>query len=407
MLAGGDLETLSQIEYSGLPLGQLVLPSLRWTLRRHHLPDDEPTRFLMREYLLSAQQVAAEFTAFLDQVKPQAVVVFNGTFFPEAVARRLALARGLRVITHEVGMRTLSAFFTPEEATAYPVHLPPEFELNTQQNRQLDAYLAQRFKGDFSMAGIRFWPEMQRLDDAFLARAARFKQVVPVFTNVVYDTSQLHANTVFPHMFAWLDLVLEIIQAHPDTLFVLRAHPDELRPNKVSRETVGAWVQQSGVLELPNTIFIDGDEYLSSYELIQRSKFVIVYNSSIGLEAALLGAAVVCGGTSRYTPYPITLLPKTPADFQAQCEAFLTAEQADAPEGAPDLARRFLYYQLFQLSLPFDHYLEAHPRRPGFVKLREFSWEALLPDRSPTLKTIVDGILNEKPFTLEDKTEQM
>ncbi len=403
LLAGRDLETLSQIEYDGLPLGEIVLPSLRWTLRRHHLPDDKPTRFLMREYLLSARQVAAEFTSFLDQFDPRAVVVFNGTFFPEAIARRLALARGLQVITHEVGMRALSAFFTPEEATAYPVHLPPNFELSPQQNDRLDAYLAQRFKGDFTMAGIRFWPEMRRLDEAFLARAARFRQVVPVFTNVVYDTSQLHANTVFPHMFAWLDMVLGLIRSHPDTLFVLRAHPDELRPNKVSRETVAAWTQRNGLAELPNAIFIDGDEYLSSYELIQRSKFVIVYNSSIGLEAALLGAAVVCGGASRYTPYPITLLPETPAAFQAQCEAFLAADVADAPVAARELARRFLYYQLYQLSLPFDDYLEAHPRRPGFVKLRDFSWEALSPDRSPTLRTIVNGILEGAPFSLPDE----
>jgi hypothetical protein len=406
ILAGKDLETLSKTEYGGLPLGKLALPSLRWTLRRHHLPDDEPTRFLMREYLLSGRRVAAEFNAFLDRANPQAVVVFNGTFFPEAIARRLALARGLRVISHEVGMRALSAFFTPEEATAYPVHLPRDFELNQRQNSRLDAYLAQRFKGDFTMAGIRFWPEMRRLDDGFLAQAARFRQVVPVFTNVVYDTSQLHANTVFPHMFAWLDTVLELIHAHPDTLFVLRAHPDELRPNKVSRETVGAWASRNGIHELPNAIFIDGDEYLSSYELIQRSKFVIVYNSSIGLEAALLGAAVVCGGASRYTPYPITLLPDTPAEFKAQCEAFLAAEQAAAPDGGRELARRFLYYQLFRLSLPFDDYLEAHPRRPGFVKLREFTWEALTTDRSPTLRTIVDGILKGAPFTLPDEAAE-
>jgi hypothetical protein len=358
----------------------------------------------MREYLLSARQVAAEFSAFLDQFNPRAAVVFNGTFFPEAIARRLAQARGLRVITHEVGMRALSAFFTPEEATAYPVHLPPDFVLSPQQNDRLDAYLAQRFKGDFTMAGIRFWPEMRRLDEDFLARAARFRQIVPVFTNVVYDTSQLHANTVFPHMFAWLDRALDLIRSHPDTLFVLRAHPDERRPNKVSRETVAAWARLNGVAELPNAIFIDGDEYLSSYELIQRSKFVIVYNSSIGLEAALLGAAVVCGGTSRYTPYPITLLPETPAAFQAQCETFLSADVADAPAGAREHARRFLYYQLFRLSLPFDNYLEAHPRRPGFVKLRDFSWEALASDQSPTLRTIVDGILEDAPFTLADET---
>ena len=48
------------------------------------------------------------------------------------------------------------------------------------------------------MAGIRFWPEMRGLDEAFLQKAAKFHQIVPVFTNVIYDTSQVHANTCFP-----------------------------------------------------------------------------------------------------------------------------------------------------------------------------------------------------------------
>ncbi|MDP2777542.1 MAG: hypothetical protein Q8O48_07850, partial [Anaerolineales bacterium] len=37
-----------------LPLGALCLPGLRWVLRVHHLKDDEATRYLFREYILSA-----------------------------------------------------------------------------------------------------------------------------------------------------------------------------------------------------------------------------------------------------------------------------------------------------------------------------------------------------------------
>ena len=46
-------------------------------------------------------------------------------------------------------------------------------------------------------------------------------------------------------------------------------------------------------------LYIPPEEYLSSYELIQASKFIMVYNSTIGLEAAIMGAGVLCGGRSR------------------------------------------------------------------------------------------------------------
>ena len=62
---------------------------------------------------------------------------------------------------------------------------------------------------------------------------------------------------------------------------------------KSSRETVEGWVASRAVDKEPNVVFVSPRETLSSYELIRRSKFVMVYNSTIGLEASILGAAVL------------------------------------------------------------------------------------------------------------------
>lgn len=404
-LQGLSVKEMSSFELQDsrfiLPLGALVLPSIRWALRRHHLADDEPSRKLFRDYIQSANRLAIEFNSLLDQMQPRAVVVFNGQFFPEATARWAATRRGLRVISHEVAPQRFSAFFTDGEATAYPIHIPADFDLTAEQNTRLDTYLEQRFQGNFTMAGIRFWPEMRGLDQSLLQRMGQFRQVVPVFTNVIFDTSQPHSNVVFPDMFTWLDMVLEIIRAHPETLFVLRAHPDELRPGKASHESVADWVAQNHLSELPNAFFINADEFSSSYELIQRSKFVMVYNSSIGLEAALMGAVVLCAGRARYTQYPIVFFPSTPETFRQQAEEFLAVEQIEAPEEFRRNARRFLYYQLYRTALPFGDFLEEDGLWPGFVRLRTFSWEELSVDQSPTMRVLVEGIVNGKEFLLE------
>ena len=251
------LEDLLNLEFQGIPLGELVTPSLRWVLRRHHLMDDEATRFLCRQFLQSAWGVTRQMKVLLKDVDPQAVVVFNGTFYPEACARWVARQEGIRVVSHEVGLRPFTGYFTTGDATAYPIDIPAGFELSSAQQERLDQYLAKRFQGNFSMAGIRFWPEMRSLSPDFWQRAARFDQIVPVFTNVIFDTSQGHANVVFQHMFAWLDRVLEIMKAHPETFFVIRAHPDEGRPGKQSRESVADWVKTNQVTALPNVLFVD------------------------------------------------------------------------------------------------------------------------------------------------------
>ncbi len=405
-----NIESLSTFEYrdpaghfhEAMPLGRLALPAIRWALRRHTLPDDEPTRYLLRQYMLSAFSIALEFNRLIDEMHPFAAMIFNGIMYPEAAARWAANQRGLRVITHEVGFQRFSSFFTEGEATAYPVRIPDSFELNEEQNVRLDNYLEQRFQGKFTMAGIRFWPEMKRLDDAFLQKAASFKQIVPVFTNVIYDTSQVHANTLFAHMFDWLESVLEIIKAHPETLFVIRAHPDEMRPGtaKQSRESVHDWVVNKQVTMLPNVVFIDSQEYVSSYELIQRSKFLMVYNSSIGMEAALMGAAVLCGGKARYTQYPMVFMPQNAEEFRRMADRYLE-EAIEIPADFQRNARRFLYYQLYRISLPFDAFLQTGAR-PGFVRLQNFTWQQLLPQNAPSIKIIFEGIMENQPFMLKE-----
>jgi len=394
-----SIPELSTFHFENLPLGALCLPALRWVLRIHHLNDDENTRYLLREYILSAWNVAQKFEKFLDETNPRAVIVFNGQFFPEATARWVAQKRGIRVITHEVGLQPASAYFTDGEATAYPIHIPDEFELNDEQNAKLDAYLAKRFQGDFTMAGIKFWADMKGLDESFLQKAAQFKQIVPVFTNVIFDTSQPHANTVFEDMFDWLDMTLEVIKEHRDTLFVIRAHPDELRVRKSSRETVEGWVDSRKVRSEPNVVFVGPREVLSSYELIQRSKFVMVYNSTIGLEASIMGAAVLCAGKARFTQYPTVFFPQTVDEVRRKMKEFLDAEKIEVPAEFKRNARRFLYYQLFRTSLPFGDFLEPSVRTTQ-AKLKSFALNDLL--ESNAVKAILEGVLEGEDFLLKE-----
>ena len=396
------LSNLRHLRYEDIPLGDLCLPSMRWILRRHHLEDDEPTRVLYRHYILSAYKVAMQFDWLVITESPAAVMVFNGMLFPEATARWMARNRGVPVYSHEVGMRPFSAFFTEGEATAYQVEIPANFQLNPEQDQQLDAYLSRRFKGDFSMAGIQFWPEMSGLDEGLIERMKAYRQVVPIFTNVIFDTSQPHANVVFRHMFAWLDKVLKVIKSHPETLFVIRAHPDESRPGKSSQESVAEWVRERGVESLPNVVFVGPDDYFSSYEMIQRAKFVMIYNSTIGMEAAIMGAPVLCAGKARFTQLDTVYFPNSQVEYLEMLEQFLAAEKVHPPEQHRINARRFLYYQLFRTSLPFDPYLEPDGIWPGFVRLRDFPLEDLLPEHAPTLQVVSDGLLKGGPFLLPE-----
>ena len=396
------VDVLSGFTYQGVPLGRLALPSIRWILRRHNLLDDASAQVIFRAYICSAWNIKQQFEQLIDEVRPQSVVVFNGMQYPEATARWVAEKQGLKVFSHEVGMQPYSAFFTSGDATAYPLPIPEEFQLSESQNQTLDAYLSKRFKGNFSMAGVQFWPEMSSLDANFIQFSKNFKQVVPVFTNVIFDTSQPHANVVFSDMFEWLDLVLDIAKAHPETLFVIRAHPDEARSGKASEESVADWADRRHVSALSNVVFISPEKFFSSYEMIQCAKFVMIYNSTIGMEASIMGVPVLSAGKARFTQLDTVFFPKTQAAYLSQAEAFLNADQIEVPKAHRENARRFLYFQLFRSSLPFEEFLEEDQVWRGYVRLRKFGWQALLPANSNTLQTIANGILHHADFLLPE-----
>ncbi len=393
-----NIQQLATFSYNGMALGEIVLPSIRWVLRRHHLFDDHNTKFLYRQFILSTWNITKNFEELIKKINPKAVVVFNGMFFPEATIRQVAIKHKIRVITHEAGIRPFSGFFTDGEATAYPITIPKSYKLSSSKNKKLDSYLEQRYEGKFSMADVQFWQSMNRLGGEMLEDIKRYKQLVPIFTNVIFDTSQPHSNVLFPDMFNWLDSLLSVFKKHPKTLFVIRAHPDETRPGKTSQETVAEWALHRNIQAFRNVRFINPEQTLSSYDLIQKAKFIMVYNSTIGLEAAIIGVPVLSAGKARYTQYPTVYFPKTRTAYSRQLEEFLKAKKIKKIPANQIQSRRFLYYQLFKTSLSFERFLRPDGIWRGFVSLTGFNQDDLKTENSETMRILVEGILENKPF---------
>ncbi len=217
-----------------------------------------------------------------------------------------------------------------------------------------------------------------------------------VFTNVAFDTSQVHANTIYSDMFAWLDDLAGFMRDRSDILFVIRAHPDEDRVGKASRESVANWIELAGVSELPNVVFLPPSEYVSSYELIHASRLVLVYSSSIGLEASIEGTPVLLAGRARYTQSPTVILPETRQDYLRTLNEMLKTGAITWPEARTRAARVFFYTELFQASLDLSDFLEAIPQAPGMVLFRDFDPAALA--QHPALQVVGRGLAENAAF---------
>lgn len=99
--------------------------------------------------------------------------------------------------------------------------------------------------------------------------------------------------------------------------------------------------------------------------------------------------------------------PTTPEEYSRQAETLLSAETIDVPPAFKHNARRFLYYQLYRTSLPFDAFLEEDGVWPGYVRIKDLEYTAFDPQNASAkganiLKTIMDGILNDQEYLLNE-----
>jgi len=111
-----------------------------------------------------------------------------------------------------------------------------------------------------------------------------------------------------------------------------------------------------------------------------------------------MGAAVLCAGKARFTQYPTVFFPNSISSYRSELEKFLNADTIDMPDAFLRNARKFLYYQLFRTSLPFERFLEPSVRTTQ-TRLKPFSLDELLDSES--IKVVMDGLLNDGDFLLD------
>ncbi len=397
------IDQLEAVRHRSIPIGELCLPSLRHSLKRHTLESDERTLWVYRSFLRGAAGMVEQIRSRIEEQRPSMAVLFNGYTWPEAVARAVFQAENVPTFSWEIGFSPYSALLSNQLAPDAEVSIPAGFTMTRERDAQLDQLLSRRWKGDFSMGGVRFWKEMVDWEEALGAPAGRYRQVVPIFTNTVYDTSQCAANTAFPSMLDWLEQTLSLAEEFPDTLFLVRAHPAEVKISRSGRsyrtaEPIHAWLAQRGLDQAENVQVAPAHVPVDSYQLIRVAPFCLVYNSTIGLEALMMGKPVILGGHSKYSA--LSFLPQR----NSPDRYFETLRKA-LREGLPindaqrQEARRFFYFLFHHASLPLGPFVES--RGPaGDILAKSRPPDEFLPEGHQALCAIEQGLHHGGDFSL-------
>lgn len=304
---------------------------------------------LQARYVRAAESIACLAGPLFDEVQPDALLALNGKFYAESILVREAQRRGIPVWTYERG-NIRDTIVLSQRSTAVPfdtreiIEALPTSPLQPAERARIESYLEDRVA--LGNGQVRFQPKSSV--DTRIAPAGR--RVVSLFTNLVWDSGVVGEDTIFPDMFAWIEASIRAVSKLSATQLVIRVHPAEQKIYwHPTRDTVAAHLRKSFPAGLPEHVtFVDALDDVNSYDLVAQSERVLVYTSSIGMEAAAAGKPVIVAARSNYSDAPFVHRPDTPAAFQK----LVQSDKVDPPPDSVELAYRYLYRLYFEEMLP-------------------------------------------------------
>lgn len=371
--------------------------SVPWFLKSTDVegaPDGAAAR---RDYEVAAAGVAEAASEILDDFKPDAVLMVNGTFAAERAFRALADERGIRTPSYEIGHRA-NTLFMSQGAPACDLDAGPVWEtvkdvaLTPEQDEALERLLVQREHGEG--AHERYFETTER-DTAALRTALGLTdraRVAALFTNMTWDSAAVDHDIGFESLNHWVAEAAAAVRERDDTRLVVRVHPAEATwgTNEDLRQAI-----ESRIGSLPGNVrIVRADEPLDSYALARMSDLVLTYTTTVGLEAAARGSRVAVAGATHYRDRGFTIDLDGPDALRRVLHERPGRPSADEVERA----RRYAYTFFFRTLIPFP----AMDVRSGRVA-RVPGVAQLAPGADPYLDMICDRIVDGGEFAVPEE----
>jgi len=394
-VAWGLPETgLQGFRYQGLPLFEWCYASARRTLLRGDIGEGRLADAVVRGYLESAMVYVEATRRLLERHRPDVCIVMNGLFHAERVFSEVARAAGARVISYEVGFRPRTYQFTDTGAAA---HFPVDdlwakrctTPLDAVQEQRLDAYFAERSKGG-GVVSV-YWPKMDSRRDELAARLGLNKDrpMAVLFPNIAWDSATFGLDTAFRSMKDWVEQTIALFAAHPDWQLVIRIHPAEIRmPMLETRDPIGDHIRRRFPDLPPNIRLVPADDPADSYQLLAMADSILVYTSTLGLEAASQGRRVVVAARPHYSRRGFTDDVTNRAEYESTVVESMSSPRIGEDERA--LARRYANMLLYEYMIDFPWVVDS-PRGERRLDLADLA--ELAPGRNPALDDLCTRIL--------------
>ena len=357
-----QINTISKLigfQYKGLSVGKICIPSIKSILRTSKFSNNKEGIY----HLKKAIESSITFIDWLDleykKSKPDKIVVFNGLHFNKAVLREWGLNKNIPVITFENGKSESTVEFSNELAVISGFDFINR-KLNKIEEKTIHSFMESRIHGSNPPGQVTDFINWKKNSvDDFKKSFDSSKLIVSIFTNLDWDTAQAWSHDLFDSMWDWLDYLIPIMKQNEHTLFVIRAHPAEAYMVKKTFNTTKNWFYENKLDEYENIILIDSDTPYNSYELVKKSNFCLISNSTIGLEAQYLKTPALASSWVYYTNFDLVTKPKSLQEYKNVLNDWLAGNYQKLENYNFDKLYSYMYQYFFETEFTFEDYMKT------------------------------------------------
>lgn len=355
-------DALATATYGDWEVARWVVGSVHSHFRssRLDLADPEVER-VFRSYLYSGLVACFALDRLLDEHAPDVVLAYNGRQSSTRVMFELTRRRGIRIVCHERGPRLETITLTVDDRCISLAALDRFWEdwrdvpLTPAEVAEIGSQLAAREHGtDYAFRPYNPPPQaLEEVRERLGLRADR--PVWALFTSSDDEVvSEAEWQGAFATQLEWIGRTLAFAEAHPEIDLVVRVHP-----NTGGRKSTGVnhgQLQEMTELaaRLPaNVRVVMPDEELSSYTLMDVATVGLVYHSTVGIELACKGKAVVVAGGNMVSRKEFVHTVDEAERYEELLEPLLELPVGAVLPGVRTLAWRFAYGRWFRTCVHF------------------------------------------------------
>lgn len=338
------ISELSALTYKGAALGMGAASSLISRVGESE-PDLDRWRKRVNRYLNAAALVYESALALLLLHKPKMVLIYNGRFSSAKAVAEAARALSIPCRFHERGANyeRYELFDRPPHDFAY---LRECIASAWAKARLMDkalasSYFERRRDGD----GIGWLSHTDAQQRGYTVKASARRRVVYFSSSddEFAAVGDLIAHPLFDTQFEALDFLLAWVAQQRDTELVVRVHP-HMRHKSAKART--GWDD----LRAPNLLIVPSDSKVDSYALVDTADVVVVFESTMGVEASYWGKPVIILDDALYRGLGCVYEPKTVEELESL------------------IGDRSLQSLPRERCLPYGHYMLTYGRRFEFYR---------------------------------------